>query len=195
MHLRKWAVASTLLFAVLCGRAGASTAVIDFTQVGGNVVATASGEADLTGLTKVASSVGGIPGVGPFGVLIGTPPEGLIDVYSGVTGPSSFASDGADASSGSGGSFGVNSHFEWLLVPEGYTSGTSLNSSSTFGGYTFASLGLTPGSYVYSWDDSSTLTINIGVPEPSTWAMMLLGFAGLGFARYRKAKKAHATSA
>ena len=27
-----------------------------------------------------------------------------------------------------------------------------------------------------------------GVPEPSTWAMMLLGFAGLGFAGYRKAK-------
>jgi hypothetical protein len=26
-----------------------------------------------------------------------------------------------------------------------------------------------------------------GVPEPSTWAMMLLGFAGLGFAGYRKA--------
>jgi PEP-CTERM motif len=26
------------------------------------------------------------------------------------------------------------------------------------------------------------------VPEPSTWAMMLMGFAGLGFAWYRKAK-------
>ena len=26
------------------------------------------------------------------------------------------------------------------------------------------------------------------VPEPSTWAMMALGFAGLGFAGYRKAK-------
>ena len=26
-----------------------------------------------------------------------------------------------------------------------------------------------------------------GVPEPSTWAMMLLGFAGLGFAAYRRA--------
>jgi hypothetical protein len=24
-------------------------------------------------------------------------------------------------------------------------------------------------------------------PEPSTWAMMMLGFAGLGFAGYRKA--------
>jgi hypothetical protein len=29
-----------------------------------------------------------------------------------------------------------------------------------------------------------------GVPEPSTWAMMLLGFAGLGFAGYSKAKRA-----
>jgi PEP-CTERM motif len=27
-----------------------------------------------------------------------------------------------------------------------------------------------------------------GVPEPSTWAMMLLGFAGLGYAAYRKTK-------
>jgi hypothetical protein len=27
------------------------------------------------------------------------------------------------------------------------------------------------------------------VPEPSTWAMMLLGFAGLGFAGYRTARR------
>jgi hypothetical protein len=27
------------------------------------------------------------------------------------------------------------------------------------------------------------------VPEPSTWAMMLLGFAGLGYAGYRKARQ------
>jgi PEP-CTERM motif len=26
------------------------------------------------------------------------------------------------------------------------------------------------------------------IPEPSTWAMMLLGFAGLGYARYRRAR-------
>jgi hypothetical protein len=31
-------------------------------------------------------------------------------------------------------------------------------------------------------------TLN-AVPEPSTWALMLLGFAGLGFAGYRRAKK------
>jgi PEP-CTERM motif len=32
----------------------------------------------------------------------------------------------------------------------------------------------------------------VGAPEPSTWAMMLLGFAGLGFAGYRKARGARA---
>jgi hypothetical protein len=37
----------------------------------------------------------------------------------------------------------------------------------------------------------ATLTVSehVGaVPEPSTWAMMLLGFAGVGFAAYRKRK-------
>jgi PEP-CTERM motif len=28
------------------------------------------------------------------------------------------------------------------------------------------------------------------IPEPSTWAMMLLGFAGLGYAGFRKARSA-----
>jgi hypothetical protein len=28
------------------------------------------------------------------------------------------------------------------------------------------------------------------VPEPSSWAMMVLGFAGLGFAGYRRSRKA-----
>jgi hypothetical protein len=27
------------------------------------------------------------------------------------------------------------------------------------------------------------------VPEPSTWAMMILGFAGVGFTAYRKKNK------
>ena len=33
------------------------------------------------------------------------------------------------------------------------------------------------------------------VPEPSTWAMMLLGFGGLGFLAYRKAQKGKAGTA
>jgi PEP-CTERM motif len=33
------------------------------------------------------------------------------------------------------------------------------------------------------------------VPEPSTWAMMMLGFAGLGFARYRAARRTASAAA
>ena len=32
------------------------------------------------------------------------------------------------------------------------------------------------------------------VPEPSTWAMMLAGFAGLGFAGYRASRKSVAVT-
>ncbi len=33
-------------------------------------------------------------------------------------------------------------------------------------------------------------TITSGIPEPSTWATLLLGFAGLGFVGYRRTKEA-----
>ena len=36
---------------------------------------------------------------------------------------------------------------------------------------------------------SSTASRSIGVPEPSTWVMMLLGFAGLGYAGFKRASK------
>ena len=41
---------------------------------------------------------------------------------------------------------------------------------------------------------ATNLSVTI-VPEPSTWAMMVLGFAGLGFAGYRKARKTVAIAA
>ncbi|MGA9847728.1 MAG: PEP-CTERM sorting domain-containing protein [Roseiarcus sp.] len=34
----------------------------------------------------------------------------------------------------------------------------------------------------------SNVTVTVNVPEPSTWALMVLGFAGLGFAGYRRAR-------
>ncbi|HEY5206149.1 MAG TPA: PEP-CTERM sorting domain-containing protein [Roseiarcus sp.] len=37
--------------------------------------------------------------------------------------------------------------------------------------------------------------ISLSTPEPSTWAMMVLGFAGLGFAGYRSSRKAAAIAA
>jgi hypothetical protein len=39
---------------------------------------------------------------------------------------------------------------------------------------------------IFLFDDPGTLTISAAVPEPSTWAMMILGFASIGFLAYRR---------
>jgi hypothetical protein len=87
------------------------------------------------------------------------------------------------ASSGSGDFVGVREQVGGIDVPTGYVSGSPLSDSSTYAGQTFASLGLTPGSYTWTWGSGPTadsFTLDIGVvPEPSTWAMLLMGFAGL----------------
>jgi hypothetical protein len=39
------------------------------------------------------------------------------------------------------------------------------------------------------------LTVPGGIPEPSTWAMLLAGFAGLGLAAFARARKTVAKAA
>jgi hypothetical protein len=34
--------------------------------------------------------------------------------------------------------------------------------------------------------------LRAAVPEPSTWAMLLIGFSGLAFAEYRRARESRA---
>ena len=46
----------------------------------------------------------------------------------------------------------------------------------------------------FSWSDDNVLLATVSgvtaaVPEPSTWAMMILGFAGVGFMSYRRKAK------
>jgi hypothetical protein len=42
----------------------------------------------------------------------------------------------------------------------------------------------------YGFEGSSTTGLSSAVPEPSTWAMLLIGFAGIGFAGYRRSRRA-----
>jgi hypothetical protein len=44
----------------------------------------------------------------------------------------------------------------------------------------------------YLYNDGAGREISNSVPEPSTWAMMLLGFAGLGFAGYWRSRNSSA---
>ena len=200
MKLNTLAVAAALSLTVAGGRADASV-VIDIFQSGGNVVAMGGGTIDLNGLSLFDSSASsGAPAVGPNIGLVYVGPDDDIDAYTGISGPMSFGTGGVTlGSSGSGDTFGVNAapsivNSSLLIVPTGYASGTALAGSSIYDGQTLASLGLTPGTYVYTWNSSpaqdDSLTVKIGaIPEPSTWAMMLLGFAALGFAGFRATRK------
>jgi hypothetical protein len=49
------------------------------------------------------------------------------------------------------------------------------------------------GGATYGPDRLGAVTLAGGVPELSTWAMMLIGFAGIGFMAYRRSSKAFAT--
>jgi hypothetical protein len=85
---------------------------------------------------------------------------------------------------------GVSGTESVLAVPDGYVSGTDFSSSSTFDGLTLAELGVTPCVYTYSWGsgpDADSLTVNIGVPEPSTLDLAgIAALASLGrWSRYR----------
>jgi len=78
-----------------------------------------------------------------------------------------------------------------LGVPHGYVSGTILSDSMTFNNATFASLGLTPGTYVWTWgtgleNQNFTLVIeSAGVPDGGSTAS-LLGCALLGLTALRR---------
>jgi len=100
------------------------------------------------------------------------------------------------ASSGSGDRFGIDvaSGTARLWVSPFYHSGSALSATDTWDNTTLADLGLDPGVYTYSWGsgaDADTLQVRIGgaiggVPEASTWAMMLGGFGLIGGAMRRR---------
>jgi hypothetical protein len=115
-----------------------------------------------------------------------------IDSYAGISGPLNFGSAiFTFASSGSGDAVGV-SNSGALVVPHGYLSDSALSDTATYDNQTFSSLGVTPGTYEWTWGSGTNqnFTLVIGeVPEPSTWAMMLAGFAGLGAMVLRRKRK------
>ena len=155
-----------------------ATGLLTISEVGSDVVMSVSGTIDLTGLTLVASNVGPSGG-GGLGINTATflsGPTGLFyDQYSGFTiTPSNFGTGGGlsrDLTSGD--MFGVIGDSVppppyFLVVPTGYTSGTQITSTQTFTGQTFTTLGLTVGTYTYTWSGGSfDVVIGNGVGGPT----------------------------
>ena len=166
-------------------------------QVGANVILDGSGAIDVTGFSAVPpgnwsqgnaiNASHGIVTLGPTGMTD-------IDLYSGIsiTGPASFGSGGdVDPNTGSGDHVRLqyNNGQRWFAVPRGYVSGTPLAGSDTFDNETFSSLGVTPGTYEWTWGSglNQNFTLQIGaantIPDTgSTIALLLLGCGALSAA-------------
>jgi protein with PEP-CTERM/exosortase system signal len=183
------------LFSVRPAQAGY---IVALEQVGSNVVANGSGAIDLTRLLLFSGGGECCSGILPVEATILTGPVSVvqIDEYEtfSFTGPSSFGRGRFTfASSGSGDEVGIfaNDLFIELFVPQGYVSGTALSSTSTWNNATFASLGVTPGTYVWTWgtelpNQNFTLIIEgAGVPDTGS-SVSLLGCALLGLAALRR---------
>jgi hypothetical protein len=193
-HLSAAAVAAITLMGIAAAPASAAV-LIDITQSGGNVDVTVTGDLNLEGATLYTSLGGYNPGIIPGGDdwYVAPGGGGAIDVYelTGVTLP--FGTSGSFFNGGltlAGDSFfieGDNGIEPLVAVPAGYTSGAPISSFMSLAGETIAGMTLIPGSYTFDIPND-TITLEIGVPEPATWAMMLLGFAGLGLAGYRRAR-------
>ena len=97
------------------------------------------------------------------------------------------------ANTGSGDFVGIESSVGTaaFLVPQGYVSGAALSGSMTFNNATFASLGVIPGTYVWTWGTglpNQNFTLHIGgagVPDGGS-TVSLLGCALLGLTALRR---------
>jgi hypothetical protein len=179
--------------------------VVTFKEVGNDVVATGSGPIDLTGLSPLGSPGFAAQGVlAPASMILATGPTEFtpVDLYTSAnvdafqqfgTGLAAYPAD-----SGSGDIVGITEAILYptggaaiFQVPAGYVSGNLLSDTSTYANQTFGSLGLTPGTYVWSWgtgNQSFTLIIGASaapgpppspVPEPASAALLGVALAGL----------------
>ena len=155
--------------------------VVTLQQVGPNVVATGNGAIDLTGLTfdavaSYASKVipmNGFIETGAFGIFT------TVDLYSGVSGPTSFGTGSrTDPGTNSGDAVGMLGFGGFLEVPQGYVSGAALSDSSTYDSTNFTMLGVTPGTFKWTWGTgpNQNFTLIIGghaVPDRGSTLMLL----------------------
>ena len=175
--------ASSLAFAVY---------TVNIQQVGPNVVATGNGSINLSGLSFVANRGIGLGNIYPdFDFSIGVFPGGFADVYSGLSGPTSYGpgSRGFSASSSAGTAASLLvAAPQWILVPTGYVSNAALGTAtSTWNSTTIAALGLTPGTFTWTWGagpDSYVINVlappvAVVTPVPTLSAYVLMVLASL----------------
>ncbi len=169
--------AQVILICISSSAKAAVTVVLE--EVGGDVVATASGSLDTSGFGAPAGTTAAAL------LFYGAPDQWVYEIGAGsafsYTAPFSpaqtlhtmpFPVTAADTDSG--GPVGVLDSPSFpagprLSVPSGYVSGSPINATATWTGATFASLQLTVGTYVFDYGaDSLTFIVQASGVGPGT---------------------------
>jgi hypothetical protein len=193
--------ATTLVIIASAGTAVTAQAayIVNATETGGDVVFAGSGSIDLTALT-FGGSTNYNNGVNPAGFLNLGPDGADVDIYQPTDGTGPLvAGPGAAGASNSTGGIGDFTGLVWnspplyrLIVPTGYTSGSPLSATLTIPGTSLATIGLTPGSYEWTWGSGANVdsfTLNVGaVPVPAAVWLFGSGLLGLVGVARRKAR-------
>jgi len=162
--------AALLAPALLAPRPASAIVTLRVQQVGNDVVITGSGTANTTALTLEGTG-NDYTNVLTDALIYAGPAafdNGSVSLWSNISsGPLAFGSDPdvtENPNSGTGDLFGIVANYsdgtpgeKRLVLPLGYSSGTSLIGTSTFTGKTLAELGLTPGQInTWSWGADAT---------------------------------------
>jgi len=204
--MNKFALVAASALAVVISVPADAAYTFTFAQVGSDVVVTGTGSFKTAGFGALIDREASAAFVAPAGntVLLGAGQSFnyYAVAFSGVVG--SWAQTDYEVIDGVGTGVPVYLNTISLVtgqrndgaigVPVGYVSGSTLTANATFANRTLAGLGLRTGTYFYSYGMGATLDtvnvviptvpvppVNAAVPEPATWAMMLLGFGTVGY--------------
>lgn len=189
---KKIAVLASIASMIVCQPAWAAVK-ISFVQAGANVEVTATGTFDLSLATRggFTTSSASFINTATNQLSIGDSSNQIFNY--GFTGPSSIGLGSSKPFNVSTGTkIGLSSRTTFFL-DRFYVSNSAINTFARIDNMTLTSVGLTRGTYEYMIGGNS-LVITVGqavaaIPEPATWAMMLVGFSMVGAtARYRRRK-------
>ncbi len=172
-HISKLlATVAVALGALLSSTQSFAVYTVNIQQVGSDVVATGGGSINLTALHLAGLNGAAATLMWPSSgdLRLGT---GNFNVYNNFVGPANFGTGGITfADSNTGVVVSVYNTTE-IHVPTAYVSGANLGTSTaTWNGATYTSLGITPGTYTWSWGaagpNADSFIVNIVAPPPTT---------------------------